>query len=83
MPDGAYILEVETDGPAYEAGVQPGDILTRIGENEIKGVRGYESALDKLNGDEQVVLTISRSGRDEYKEIEYPITVMNRLGREK
>ena len=30
MPSGIYVISAVTDGPAYNAGIQPGDILSLI-----------------------------------------------------
>ena len=32
MPKGIYISEAVMDSPAYNAGLQPGDILTKLGD---------------------------------------------------
>jgi S1-C subfamily serine protease len=37
-PGGVRVFEVQPDSPAADAGVQPGDILTALGETPLKGV---------------------------------------------
>ena len=75
IPQGIYVMEVKSGGPAYEAGIQPGDIINKIGEEEVKSVFQYQSLLEDLRPEDEIKITALRSGRDEYKEIEFDITV--------
>ncbi len=78
MPAGIYITAVSTDGPAYEAGIQPGDILTGIGEHEIASIADYKKLMEDLKPGEEQEMTIYREGREEYKEIRYTLTIGER-----
>lgn len=78
MPLGIYISRAVADGPAYNAGIQSGDILTKIGENSIVTMRDYQNCLDKLSAGETIMVEVLRSDREEYVAMEYEITVGER-----
>ena len=64
IPAGAYIKEIEMDSPAMAAGIQSGDVVTRVNEEPITT---YEELLNMLNNaePEQVMaITLMRQGRE-------------------
>lgn len=62
--DGLHVDGVIDDRPADKAGMLSGDIITKIGDCEIKDVYGYMECLAKLNsGDEKEVIVI-RDGKE-------------------
>lgn len=75
LPSGVYIADCIADGPAYNAGIQNGDIITKVGENEIFDMKEYQNAVEALQEGEIVTITIQRDGIEEYKELEYQVTV--------
>jgi len=75
MPAGIYVTDQEGDGPSYKAGIQRGDIIVSIGDTEMKTMKDYVSALDKLHAEDVVKITVKRSGRDTWTPIEFQVTV--------
>lgn len=76
MPSGIYITAAAADSPAYNAGLQPGDILDGIGGVEIEGMKNFQSQLEKLHPGDRITVTVQRNnGKDEYKQIEFEVTV--------
>lgn len=69
IPKGAYIKEVKMDSPAMAAGLQSGDVITRMDGEAIYTVDGYENELLSLTPGERVKITVERQGTDGYKEI--------------
>ncbi len=78
IPSGVYVVDVVQDSPAYLSGIQPGDILVRIGEEEITSVSGFKKTIDALNPDESIQMTLVRDAKNEYKELQVDITVGSR-----
>jgi len=60
------------DTPAYEAGIQPGDIITKVDGESTKGIT-IDQAVRRITGPAgtRVVLTIQRVGRE--KEFDVPL----------
>lgn len=75
MPEGLYISEIQPDSPAMEAGVQNGDIVTRIDGKEITTVTGYYSDLMNKKVGNSVRMTVQRRGSDGYVELQFDIMV--------
>lgn len=59
---GALVLEVAEDGPAEEAGIEPGDVIVRAGEKEIESPGDLVEYLAEFDEDDDVELTIVRKG---------------------
>ncbi len=75
MPLGVYVVDVNTDGPAYNAGIQCGDIITAMGAETIVTMKDFQVVLEASNPGEVIPVTVSRNGREEYKEIKYQVTI--------
>ena len=75
VPKGIYITESIADGPAYLAGIQNGDILTKIQGQDILSIRDFQNRVETLESEAEILVTIARKGIDAYKEIEYRVIV--------
>ncbi len=75
VPYGAYITEIELDSPAMAAGIQSGDIITAIGEKEIKTYGDLVGAMIELQPNEGVTITLMRQGPEEYTQMEVDVTL--------
>lgn len=70
LPKGVYIKDVCVDSPAMEAGLQKGDVITKIGEENIMTEDAYESYLRDAREGQTVRVTVERMGSDgEYQEV--------------
>lgn len=61
--EGVFI--VSTSGPAQNAGLQKGDVITGIGNYEIKSMHDLKIALYKFNAGDTVTITYVRNGKIE------------------
>lgn len=75
IPSGVYITDSIADGPAYNVGIQNGDILTTLGDTEIQTIRDFQNRLEEMKTGDTVKVTVKRKSIDEYKEIEYQVTI--------
>ncbi len=62
-PDGFYITQVTEGGAAEQAGIQPGDIITRFAGSKITTYDSLRAALFACQPGEHVYATICREGR--------------------
>lgn len=74
VPLGAYVTSIEMGSPAMQVGIQSGDIIVRIGEDEITSYSEYMDIINTLSPDSPVVLTVKRQGAEEYKEVQIEVT---------
>ncbi len=59
------LVDGATDGkPAQKAGIQTGDVITKIGEIEIKDIQTYMDALGKFEKGQTVPVKIKRKGEE-------------------
>jgi S1-C subfamily serine protease len=68
---GVYVNDCVTDGPAYTAGIQRGDILTRVNDDEISSLKDLQGSLEKLDVGGVVELMVLRDSRDGYRELSF------------
>ena len=78
LPEGVYVVNAVTEKPAYNAGIQNGDILTHINGNPVRSMKEYQAALDKMTCGQIIHVTVARNGRDTYTELEFDVTVGSR-----
>ena len=70
VPFGAYILEIDMDSPAMNAGIQSGDIIVRVGEKEIPNYVSLVETLLTFKPEETVAVGLMRQGPEGYIEME-------------
>lgn len=61
--DGALIKEVTKDSPAEKAGLQKGDIITKVGSTEITTPDDLSNAIRAKNPNDEVKISFRRNGK--------------------
>lgn len=74
LPEGVYVMSTITDGPAYNAGIQNGDIIVRVDDREILSMKDFQGMMDNLECGQLVNVTVERNGRDQYAQLEFQVT---------
>ena len=69
--DGAVVGLVDTDSPAARAGVEAGDVITRIDGRVVEGSADLSRTIRALKPGSKVTLTVWRAGRTR----ELPVTI--------
>jgi membrane-associated protease RseP (regulator of RpoE activity) len=70
-PDGMHIDGVTDNRPAQKAGLQEGDVITKIGATNVKDVYSYMEALGKINPGDEVDVTYSRNGTSQTVKVKF------------
>jgi S1-C subfamily serine protease len=76
MPDFAYsgqgvrIADLSADSPAAKAGLQKGDVISKIGTYAVTNLREYSDALKNFQPGDIVEVTYSRDGKNSVTKIE-------------
>ncbi|MDH4179749.1 MAG: trypsin-like peptidase domain-containing protein [Armatimonadota bacterium] len=68
-PKGSLVVEVVRGGPAARAGMLPGDVIVRIGDQEIDTARSLGFAVRSHDVGARVPVTIWRKGRERTLEV--------------
>lgn len=64
IPAGAYIREIEIDSPAMAAGIQSGDVVTRVGTTEITTYSELLGILQSAKPEDVLTVTLTRQGHE-------------------
>ena len=66
---------VDADSPAMAAGIQSGDIIISVGDEETLSYMTYHQALMKSNVGSLLKIKGQRQGTDGYVDMEFNVTV--------
>ena len=75
MPSGIYVSEVRSDSPAYNIGIQSGDIISMIGNEEVNSITGFKNIMEKLKPNQVINIKVNRSGKDGFTELNFETTI--------
>ncbi|MER6303515.1 trypsin-like peptidase domain-containing protein [Kitasatospora sp. NPDC001539] len=69
QPSGAAIVTVTPGGAAAAAGLQPGDVITKIGDTPVDSLNALTTALASLTPGSKVTVTYVRDGNTQTAEV--------------
>lgn len=75
VPLGAYIKATDMDSPAMNAGIQSGDIIVRLQEEEVVSYYDFVNKLRLREPEEVITIGLMRQGPEGYAEIEVTVTL--------
>ncbi len=73
VPRGIYVSDAVLEGPAYNVGIQSGDVIVGLDGTEVLTVKELQSYLEGKNPGDTVLVQAQRIGREGYTEIEFPV----------
>ena len=65
VTEGVVVYSVEENSPASSAGLQKGDIITKMGDEKIESLASFRYQLYKHEAGSEITLTINRNGKEE------------------
>ncbi len=77
IPAGAYITRTEMDSPSMQAGIQSGDIITKIDDTQIDSYETLVNELIKLHPDKNINVTLMRQAVDGYVDVTLEMTILS------
>jgi serine protease Do len=78
LPYGIYVTNTVKKGAAYKAGVQNGDVITKMNGESVLTLQTLQSEILKKQSGEEITLTVQRSGADGYKELQLSVKLGKR-----
>ena len=78
MPEGAFVIRVDKDSAAGEAGIQKGDIIVSFDGQTVSGREDLENKLAYYEAGESVDVVVSRADNGEYVQKTISVTLGNR-----
>lgn len=73
---GVLVGEIERNGAAAQAGLQPGDIITRINQSEVNSKSAFEETISYQSPGDKITVFYTREG----KPAQTSVTLLNRNG---
>ena len=70
-----YVSEVKSNSPAYNAGIQNGDIIVSIHGNSVAGINSYMNIINNLTYRSQVGVILIRYQASKHKEMNISVEV--------
>jgi serine protease Do len=66
--DGVVVTEVDPNGPAAETGIEPGDVILKIGDSDIKSAKDLRQALSDTSarGRDKALALVKRGNGQRY-----------------
>jgi serine protease Do len=58
--EGVIVASVRTDGPAAQAGVEPGDVVVEVNRHKIHSIGDYQKAIGNVRSGEMALLRLRR-----------------------
>ena len=59
---GLLVVEVEIDSEAYDAGIEPGDIIMEVDQIPVRDFNAFSKKIDEYRTDQTVLLLVDRDG---------------------
>lgn len=75
LPKGIYVMNSMADRPAYNAGIQNGDIITAINDRDVTTMKEFQGMVDAMECGQLLHVIVQRDGREQYAELEFQVTV--------
>ena len=69
--EGVYIVEVVSDTPAQKSGIQAGDVIVKVGNDETPTMTDLNKVLYKYKSGESTKVTLNRSGKEVTVDIKF------------
>ena len=78
MPAGVYVSDVIAGSPAYEAGLQNGDIIVSFEEHKVATLKELSTQIAGSQVGPAVKVTVMRRGREGYTPLDYEVVIRGR-----
>jgi serine protease Do len=76
LEEGVWVKEINTESPSMAAGIQPGDVIIKVGDTKISNMNEYRNALLNCSVKEVITVTGLRKGADDsFVEMKFEVVV--------
>ena len=75
LPMGVYIMSVDVGSPAYMAGLQAGDLITKVDNESVLTIQLFSEKLYQKSDGETMRLTVNRKDKEGYSQLNFDVNV--------
>ncbi|MBQ9765036.1 MAG: serine protease [Lachnospiraceae bacterium] len=72
---GIYVLQTDIGSPAYDSGIQNGDIIVAVADMDNITMKSLRNFLENSMAGEVVPVKVMRQGKDGYKEMKFEVII--------
>ncbi|BCN29154.1 S1C family serine protease [Anaeromicropila herbilytica] len=75
---GVYVAEVENDSPAFQAGIESGDVILKLDGSEISSVDTFNNILSSHKPEDSIKVLIKRNRNSGTKQFTFKVNLANK-----
>lgn len=79
VSNGIYVNEIQTNSPAFDAGLKNGDIILQVNEQSILNTNNFYNAISNYQPEDTVVVKIKRTSGSTEKELDLTVTLTEKM----
>ena len=78
IPKGIWIDSVDTDSPAMETGIQPGDVIYQLDDTEIGSLKTFHVLINQKKIGDVVDIHVMRRSVEGYVDVSFKVEIKGR-----
>ena len=78
IPKGIWIDSVETDSPAMETGIQPGDVIYKLEDAEVTNMKTFHALINQKKPGDTVEIHVMRRSVEGYVDVSFKVEIKGR-----
>lgn len=78
IPKGIWIDSVDTDSPAMETGIQPGDVIYKLEDTEVTNMKTFHTLINQKNIGDKVEIHVMRRSVEGYVDVSFTVEIRGR-----
>lgn len=78
IPKGIWIDSVETDSPAMETGIQPGDVIYKLEDAEVTNMKTFHALINQKKPGDTVEIHVMRRSVEGYVDVAFKVEIKGR-----
>lgn len=78
LPSGFFLTGVLNNSPAYTAGLQNGDVIVAVDEEDVTDTKTLRSILNRYHAGDSADITVRRLAKDTYRQIRFKVIFAER-----